>query len=253
MYRRIVALRRYGAVLRLRRFYPAAGLRPTCYMPLLSSAQLALTEVLRQRLVAAGCQYGRFDVSEPAACLSLSGQKADGKTIYFWEFSQKFHQLVGTYLQEHYDEHTAQLTIQIDVATAQAQYLRIPKATPELAPAPQAPAADVRPAPAPDSTPYGLTLAAQVAARLDQGLTLAHSQRGYGGMGLARGAGAEYQYGEVWDSALSPNQIFPSWARFVAWLAAQSDFSLAEPRSHSAASHHQAITRQRLTELAQRT
>jgi hypothetical protein len=219
----------------------------------LSSAQLALTEVLRQRLAAAGCQYGRFDVSEPEACLSLSGQKADGKTLYFWEFSQKFHQLVGTYLQEQYDEHTAQLTIQIDVATAQAQYLRIPKHTPELAPTAQAPASDLCPLPAPDRTPYGLTLAAQVAARLDQGIALTYSQRGYGGMGLARGMGAEYQYGEVWDSALSPSQTFPSWAAFVAWLAAQSDFSLAGPHSQGPSSrYNQAITRQRLTELVQR-
>jgi len=219
----------------------------------LSSAQLALTEVLCQRLAAAGCQYGRFDVSEPEACLSLSGQKADGKTLYFWEFSQKFHQLVDTYLQEQYDEHTAQLTIQIDVATAQAQHLRIPKYTPELALTAPAPASELRPLSAPDRTPYGLTLAAQVAARLDQGMSLAYSHRGYGGMGLARGMGAEYQYGEVWDSALSPSQTFPSWAAFVAWLAAQSDFSLAGSHSQgSSGRYNQAITRQRLTELVQR-
>jgi hypothetical protein len=220
-------------------------------MPPLSATQLALTEVLRQRLAAAGCQYGRLDVSEPEACLSLSGQKADGKTLYFWEFSPKFHQLVGTYLEEQYDEHTAQLTIQIDVATAQAQYLRTLKSTPEQASATPA-AAELRLA-AQDRTPYGLTLAAQVAARLDQGLTLAHSRRGYGGMGLARGAGAEYQYGEVWDGALSPSQTFSSWAAFVAWLAAQSDFSLASPAAHNLNGlDDQCLTRQRLTELVQR-
>lgn len=226
---------------------------PLC-MPLVSSAQLALTEVLRQRLVAAGCQYGRFDVSEPEACLSLSGQRADGKVLYFWEFSPKFHRLVGTYLAEQYDEHTAQLTIQIDVATAQAQYLRTLKPTPEPATAAPLAAAERRLAAAHDRTPYGLTLAAQVAARLDQGLTLAHSRRGYGGMGLARGAGAEYQYGEVWDGVLSPSQTFASWAAFVAWLAAQSDFSLAGPASPSPGSgNNPALTRQRLTELVQRT
>ncbi|MFD1872994.1 hypothetical protein [Hymenobacter bucti] len=218
-------------------------------MPPFSAAQLALTEVLRQRLAAAGCQHGRFDVSEPGACLSLSGQKADGKTLYFWEFSPKFHQLVDTYLQEQYDEHTAQLSIQIDVAAAQAQYLRTPKPR-------QAPAPELRPAPdaAPDRTPYGLTLAAQVAARLDQGAALVPSQRGYGGMGLARGAGAAYHYGEVWDGVLSPSQTLPSWAAFVAWLAAQSDFSLAGPENQPPASRHpQALTRQRLTELVRRS
>lgn len=209
-------------------------------MPPLSAAQLALTEVLRQRLAAAGCQYGRFDVSEPEACLSLSGQKANGKILYFWEFSPKFHQLVGTYLKEQYDEYTAQLTIQIDVAAAQAQYLRTlkPAATPV--------AAELRPASVPDRTPFGLTLAAQVAARLDQGLTLAHSRRGYGGMGLARSAGAAYQYGEVWDGVLSPSQTFPSWAAFVAWLAAQSELSLAGAKKQS-------ITRQHLTEFIARS
>jgi hypothetical protein len=248
MYRRIVSLRRYGAVLRLRCLYLAAGQRPTCCMSSLSSAQLALTEVLRQRLAAAGCQYGRFDVSEPEACLSLSGQKADGKTLYFWEFGQKFHQLVDTYLQEQYDEHTARLTIQIDVATAQAQYLR----TLKPAAITTSPTSEPHPFLTHDRTPFGLTLAAQVAARLDQGTALIYSCRGYGGMGLARGSGAEYQYGEVWDGALSPNQTFSSWAAFVAWLAVQSDFSLAGSASHNLGSgHSQAITRQRLTELVQ--
>jgi hypothetical protein len=210
----------------------------------LSSAQLALTEILRQRLAAAGCQHGRFDVSEPGTCLSLSGQNADGKTFYFWEFSPKFHELVGTYLQEQLDEHTAQLSIQIDVAAAQAQYLRTPK------PVVDAPLA---PTPTADRTPYGLALAGQVAARLDQGVALAPSQRGYGGMGLARGAGNTYHYGEVWDGAVSPSQKFAGWGPFVAWLAAQSDFSLARPASHpSSSSDDQAITRQRLTELVQR-
>ncbi|RZJ92674.1 MAG: hypothetical protein EOO60_06935 [Hymenobacter sp.] len=223
-------------------------------MPPLSAAQLALTEVLRQRLAAAGCQYGRLDVSEPEACLSLSGQKADGRILYFWEFSPNFHQLVGTYIQEQYDEHTAQLTIHIDVATAQAQYLRTLKPTPAQAATTPA-MAELQPAAAPDRTPYGLTLAGQVAARLDQGLALAHSRRGYGGLGLARGAGATYQYGEVWDGVLSPSQTFPSWAAFVAWLAAQSDFSLAGgPASHAPGSgDNQAITRQRLTALVHRT
>jgi hypothetical protein len=213
-----------------------------------SAAQLALTEVLRQRLAEAGCQYGRFDVSGPDAYLSLSGQKANGKTLYFWEFGPKFHQLVDAYLQEQHDEHTAQLTIQIDVAQAQTQYVRTPKQAPTTLPA-----SGVQPTPAHDHTPYGLTLAAQVAASLDQGTALAYSRRGYGGMALARSAGAGYQYGEVWDGAISPSRTFPSWAAFVAWLAAQSDCSLAGPESYSLGSQdNQAITRQRLMELVQR-
>lgn len=156
-----------------------------------------------------------------------------------------------SYLEEQYDEHTAQLTIQIDVNTAQAQYLRTLK--PTFEPAPIALVSTALLPAALDRTPYGLTLAGQVAACLDQGITLAHNCHGYGGMGLARGAGAEYQYGEVWDSALLPSQTFASWAAFVAWLAVQSDFSLAAPLTHNPSSQQgQAITRQRLIELVQR-
>jgi hypothetical protein len=152
---------------------------------------------------------------------------------------------VTSYLQEQYDEHTTQLTIQIDVAAAQAQYLRTTKPALPLAP-------PLAAGPRPDRTPYGLTLAAQVAARLDQGMALVPSQRGYGGMGLAR-AGAAYQYGEVWDGVLSPSKTLPSWAAFVAWLAVQSDFSLARSEKYALASRPpEAITRQRLTELVQR-
>ena len=227
-----------------RRPYPPPAGFPFAAMLPVSSAQLALTEMLRQRLATAGCQHGRFDVSEPGACLSLSGQKADGKILYFWEFSPKFHQLVATYLHEQYDEHTAQLSIQIDVAAAQAQYLRTPK------PGLDAPLA---PVPAVDCTPYGLALAGQVAARLDQGVALAPSRLGYGGMGLARGPGTAYYYGEVWNGGISPSQTFADWGAFVAWLAVQSDDSLAGPKNQASGSpDRQPITRQRLTELVQR-
>lgn len=203
-----------------------------------SSAQLALINVLRQRLAAAGCAHGRLEVSAPEAYLSLSGQTDDGKTFYFWEFSQHFHQLLAAYLQEQSAEYPAHLIIQLEVATGQAQYLRAPKA---VAPTTL------------DPTPYGLALAAQVAARLDYGATLVPSGQGYGGMGLASGA-AGYQYGEVWDGVLLPQRTFPSWATFVAWLAAQSDFSLALPPSESLNLRAaQTITRQQLLKLGQRS
>lgn len=217
-------------------------------MPAFSAAQTALAEVLRQRLAAAGCQRGRFDVSEPGPYLSLSGEKADGKALFFWEFGHAFHELVAAFLTEQYDEHTARLTIQIDVTSAQVQCVRIPKFAPVPAAGPLAPPA--APTPAPDRTPYGLTLAAQVAARLDQGATLAQPPD-HCGRSLARGAQGEYQYGELWHGAFTPAQTFATWAAFVAWLAAQSDYSLAEVATTDSASWDtHRITRQRLEDFA---
>lgn len=217
-------------------------------MPALSAAQTALAEVLRQRLAAAGCQRGRFDVSEPGPYLSLSGEKADGKALFFWEFGHAFHELVAAFLMEQYDEHTARLTIQIEVASAQVQCVRTPRLAP--APAAEALALPATPTPSsPDRTPYGLTLAAQVAARLDQGATLAQPPD-YCGRSLGRGAQGGYQYGEFWHGAFTPAQTFGTWAAFVAWLAAQSDYSLAEVATTDSASWDiPRITRQRLEDF----
>lgn len=216
-------------------------------MPPFSATQIALHEVLRQRLAAAGCQHGRFEISAPGACLSFSGQKADGRTLFFWEFSHNFHRLLTDYLAEHYDEQTAQLAIQIDVANAQFHYLYLTKSQPA-----NGLLAVSSPALPPDRTPYGPTLAGRVAARLDQGAPLAHPLRGYGGRGFVRPAGGAYQYGEVWDGEVVPTRTFATWAAFVTWLAAQSDFSLAEPENAGAVGHdNQCITRQRLTKFVQ--
>ena len=92
-----------------------------------SAAQTALNELLRERLAAAGCLRGCFEVSAPGGYLSLSGRKANGRTLFFWEFSNSFHQLVGDYLKEQYDEHTARLTIEVDVAQGQFQYSHLTK------------------------------------------------------------------------------------------------------------------------------
>ncbi|RZK20311.1 MAG: hypothetical protein EOO56_12875 [Hymenobacter sp.] len=93
-----------------------------------SPTQLALNQLLYQRLRDASCHHGHLDVNGPEAYLSLSGQKTDGGTIFFWEFGQHFHQVVADYLRESYDEHTAQLTIHVDVARADFQYARLTKA-----------------------------------------------------------------------------------------------------------------------------
>jgi hypothetical protein len=92
-----------------------------------SAAQLALNQLLHQRLRDAHCHHGRFDVSAPGTYLSLSGEKTDGGTLFFWEFGQRFHQVVADYVHESYDENTAQLTVHVDVANAEFCYSRLTK------------------------------------------------------------------------------------------------------------------------------
>jgi hypothetical protein len=92
-----------------------------------SAAQLALNQLLHQRLREARCHRGRFDVSAPSAYLSLSGEKPDGGTLFFWEFGQRFHQVVADYLRESYDDDTAQLTIHVDVAREEFRYAHLTK------------------------------------------------------------------------------------------------------------------------------
>jgi hypothetical protein len=92
-----------------------------------SAAQLALNQFLHQRLREARCHHGRLDVSAPGTYLSLSGEKSDGGTLFFWEFGQRFQQVVADYLQEGYDENTAQLTIHVDVAKEEFRYSHLSK------------------------------------------------------------------------------------------------------------------------------
>ncbi|MGI4870639.1 MAG: hypothetical protein ACRYFX_05605 [Janthinobacterium lividum] len=222
-------------------------------MPDFYPAATALHEALLCRLTLAGCQHGRFDVSAPGAHLSLSGQKPDGKTIFFWEFDRPFHKLVSTYLVEAHSQHTAQLTILIDVEKAEFQHTRTTRQ--QVAAAQQADEKSQhearRNAPR-DHTPYGSALAAQVAARLDQGATLAYSHRDYCGQGLSRITEGRYAYGSVWDGGLLPDRVFPDRISFINWLAAQSDYTLAGLESQDPwAWDNQTITRQRLEEFVQ--
>ena len=92
-----------------------------------SAAQLALNQLLHQRLRDAHCHSGRLDVSAPGTYLSFSGEKTEGGTLFFWEFGERFHQVVADYLREQYTENTSQLTVQIDVAKAEFYYSHLTK------------------------------------------------------------------------------------------------------------------------------
>jgi hypothetical protein len=97
--------------------------------------------------------------------------------------------------------------------------------------------------------PFGPALAAQVAATLAQGHELAYGHPAHCGTGLNFYAG-HYRYGMVWEGTLEPHQTWATRPEFEAWLAQQSDLSLAllelpQPKLW----HNQTVTRARLLEL----
>ena len=221
-------------------------------MPPFSAAATALHEALLYRLTRAGCLHGRFDISAPNALLSLSGQKPDGKTMFFWDFDRPFQQLAAAYLAEAGNSQTAQLTILIDVEKATFAHGRTTRQQVEAErKADEKRTLEKRRAMPRDHTPYGAALAGQVAARLDQGAALAYSHRDYCGQGLMRQPGG-YAYGGVWDGDLQPDKVFATRQTFVAWLAAQSDHGLSGINSPDPwLWDNQTITRQRLEDFVQ--
>jgi hypothetical protein len=101
-------------------------------------------------------------------------------------------------------------------------------------------------------TPFGPELANQVADALAQGRWFNYGHPAYCGMGLDFGDG-HYRYGSVWESGLEPERTFPDRAGFVAWLARQSDLSLALLEFEDPTLwHNQTVTRARLLELVGR-
>jgi len=113
------------------------------------------------------------------------------------------------------------------------------------------------------STIYGTDLASRVATILDRGFTLAYGHREYCGMGLGLQE-EHYCYSEVWDGRfqelqdiLSDNQrcnlAFNQRSDFVAWLASQSDISLAGREEADTFYHdNQTVNHKRLMEFLHR-
>jgi hypothetical protein len=185
-------------------------------MPHFSAIQQALNQALHQLLASTGCVSGCFYVGIKSSRFTLTGQHSTGKIIRFPVFDAAFTQLVNAYWNSTFGRNTAQLTIHIDVAQAQFRYGRLTTRQ----------AAETKRAQPRSRRPYGLALAEQVAANLDQGHKLVSYHRDYCGQGLARHQEA-YCYGPVWDGILGPSEVFADRKAFTNWLAAQSDFSLA--------------------------
>ena len=220
-------------------------------MPGFSPTQQALNAALQQRLTAAGRQHGRLDVSH-TELLSLSGQKSDGKTIFFWNFNRPFQVLVRQCVAESFPGGFAQLTVLVDVAADSYTYSVTTTQQQQAAEkAAQRQAIIDKRNRRRDRTPFGLTLAAQVAEALLQGRRLTYSHRDYCGMGFIYRAAA-FCYGEIWDGDFiaKPQRAFHTQEEFVGWLAHQSNHSLAGLENDDPWTwDNQTITRQRLEEF----
>ena len=97
----------------------------------------------------------------------------------------------------------------------------------------------------PDHAPYGLALAKQVAAALSGGRSLGgHGHRDYSGVGFDYHDG-HFRYFAVWETTLTPLFTFAKREKFEAWLAKQSEGSMAS----SAEKNSPTMTRRQLEEF----
>lgn len=224
-------------------------------MATLADAQRPINDLLVARLRDAGCVCGRFAVDGSAAQFSLTGERADGRPMFFWDFNDRlFNRLVADYLEAGYPAGSARLVVDVDAATGRCTW--------QLTTAAQQAAADntarqqeidLKRNRQRDRTPYGPALAGRVADALAQGRAVAFSHRDYCGMGL-RYRAQQFCYGELYDGDFieEPQQVFASREGFVQWLAQQSDHSLARVEEADFWYwDNQTITRQRLESFVQ--
>jgi len=224
-------------------------------MTTLADAQRPINDLLIARLKTAGCVRGRFIVTGAAAQFSLTGERADGKPMFFWEFNDRvFNRLVADYLEAGYPAGSARLTVDIDVLTSHCTY--------QLTTAAQQSAASTlekqqdlmaKKNCSRSRTPYGADLAQQVADAVARGRSLAPSHRDYCGMDFTY-RNHQFHYGEVWDGHYmeDPQRHFNTREAFVQWLAQQSDHSLSRvEESNSWYWDNQTITQQRLLDFVQ--
>jgi hypothetical protein len=221
----------------------------------LADAQRPINDSLLARLRAAGCVRGCFAVSGAAAQFSLTGERADGKPMFFWDFNDRlFNRLMADYLEAGYPAGSAYLTVDVDAIGGRCTW--------QLTTTAQQAAADSAARQQEfiqkrnrrrDHTPYGTALAEQVADALTQGRAVAFSHRDYCGMGL-RYRSQQFCYGELYDGDFieEPQACFATRAGFVQWLARQSDHSLSRvEEADSWYWYNQTITRERLENFLQ--
>lgn len=223
--------------------------------------QVRLNEALTELFTASECWGGRLQMQpSPGEVLySAQGHHQSGQEIAVYPFTLPQQALLRTLLRQYADETPGGigfLTIQVNLrqsiflyhSTTAAEEARA-KAAKAAAQAERDRACRERLRRELSPVPFGPELAAQVADALAQGRWFNYGHPAYCGMGLDVVAG-QYRYGPVWEGGLEPERTFPGRAEFAAWLARQSDLSLALLEINDPTLwHNQTVTRARLLEL----
>lgn len=217
--------------------------------------QSAIDLQLRVVLEKYNCVRGSIRFQAPAL-LSMNGIRTDGKPVLIWPTDKKLDSLVSKYVFQ--EPELGGLIVQADLAMDQFVYKQVSKGRlyQEAQQVQRQREQEARNQQQNwrrllenKTTLYGRELADQVAERL-QARSFGFGHRDYCGMGLEYRNGA-YYYGGLWDGMMDDKvQIFSSREAFVAWLANQSDASMARLDEIDAFYWgNQTVTRQRLLEF----
>jgi hypothetical protein len=216
----------------------------------------AINQELRAQLEKYHCERGELRYQAPSM-ISLSGINEVDKPILIWQTGQRLSYLLSQYVDQQRDCGGVTIVINLPgqffytpMAKAAIQQAAKQKEIEQRDEAQQA-KLNMRQELAQRRDTFGWELAEKVANALQRSNGIGYGHRDYCGMGLEYRQGTFY-YGELWDGAMpEPTYEWSSKENFVAWLAHQSDASLARLEAkESFYWGNQTITRQRLIELS---
>ncbi|MBF9222078.1 hypothetical protein [Hymenobacter ruricola] len=229
--------------------------------PSFTPTQARLNDALTQLFTDSECWggYFRMEATPGEVRYDARGHHQSGKDIVVYPFTLPQQALLQTLLRQYADETPGGigfLTIQVDLRRPLFAYHSTTVAEEAQGAAAEAAARaqhnqqhrkHLRQTLSP--APYGPALAAQVAEALAQGHWFNYGHPAYCGMGFDLVDG-RFRYGRVWEGGLEPERVFVDKNDFTAWLAQQSDLSLALLESEDPLLwHNQTVTRARLLEL----
>lgn len=214
-----------------------------------------INEQLRAQLEKYHCERGQLKYQAPSM-VSLTGIKADEKSIMIWQTDARLGYLLSQYVDQAPDGGGVSITI--DLKNNQFTYFDFTTASIKQEAQLQEEhrqqdddrrKLDLRKTLSQQTDKFGKALAEKVAGTL-QKYSLGYGHRDYCGMGLEYKEGI-YYYGELWDGYMGePLLKWPVKDDFVNWLAQQSDTSLARLEAKEQFYWgNQTITRQRLKAL----
>lgn len=216
----------------------------------------AINQELRLQLEKYHCERGELRYQAPSM-VSLSGIKEeDGKPILIWQAGPRLGYLLSQYTDQQRDCGGVTIAVKLPdqfiytpMAKAVIQQAAKQRETAQQEEVQQG-KLKLREELAQKRVPFGWELAGKVADALQRANSIGYGHRDYCGMGLEYRQGSFF-YGELWDGVmLEPTHEWSSKENFIAWLAHQSDASLARLEARESFYWgNQTITRDRLIML----